>query len=145
MMQAFAHLFQFRCRFVESWQNYGVADSITYVIIWDIFSTHTHTHTHTHILSFKAQLYYEHPTLPSVSAPLFGRHCARWPRECPPATRWACSSLSPSQASRGLWNTLAFLEWTLGVGPAKQQRVHIITVGFLILGVAERSMASGKM
>ncbi len=42
MMQAFAHLFQFRCHFVESWQNYGVADSITYVIIWDIFSTHTH-------------------------------------------------------------------------------------------------------
>ncbi len=29
MMQALAHLFQIRCHFVESWQNYGVADSIT--------------------------------------------------------------------------------------------------------------------
>lgn len=28
MMQALAHLFQFRCNFVECWQNYGVADSI---------------------------------------------------------------------------------------------------------------------
>ncbi len=34
MMQALAHLFQIRCNFVESWQNYGVADSITCVITY---------------------------------------------------------------------------------------------------------------